>query len=371
MSHPVPAIVVTLPARTCAEARRQMEEAKTGGADLVEMRLDRFSSDQFASIGTLFPAPLPTIATLRSRAEGGEGPDNRETRARVLRELARHPFRWIDVESARDFPLAEGLARPGVLDLVVSTHLRETVRGSEWVRQLREPIPNGAVRKLVGTASVGQALRELMPGLPPPGEIPLAAMTTGPSGPLFRVWSRRLGFSFVFASLPRRKDSGPVAPVEPSQIPVDRLRRFLDADGTPPLFGVVGHPVAHSRSPDLHARWMRDEDRLGLYVALDVESDQEFAEVLPTLIEGGFRGLNITHPLKEVALGLADRVGPGAAACGVANTLTVGPEEVEAENTDLVAILRRMGELRSSGRWDGSSVGVLGAGGAARATLAA
>jgi shikimate dehydrogenase len=116
---------------------------------------------------------------------------------------------------------------------------------------------------------------------------------------------------------------------------------------------------------------MHDHRRVGLFIALDFEDEREFTDCLPSLIEGGFRGLSVTHPFKEAAFEVADRAGPGAVACGVANTLSFDPEGIVAENTDLVAILRRLDELRSSGRWDGSSLGVIGAGGAARATLAA
>jgi shikimate dehydrogenase/3-dehydroquinate dehydratase type I len=371
MNSASPAVVVTLPARTIVDARIQIEEAKEAGADLIEVRFDRFRPEELDRVAGLFPSPLPLLATLRSRAEGGEGPDDPDVRAHVLSDLARHRFRWIDVELARDFPYAETLLRPGERGLIVSSHLRTTAQRSEWTELLRTVVPPGAVRKVVVPASVGQLLQELIPALPPPEESPLVALTTGPSGPLLRVWARRFGFPLVYASLAEKPEGMSPPPVEPSQIPVDRLRPFLDADGLPPLFAVVGHPVARSRSPTLHARWMRERGQVGMYIALDFENEREFVEAIPSLAEGGFRGLNVTHPFKEAALELASRIGPGADACGVANTLSLGPNEVEAENTDLVAILRRLEELRSSGRWDGTAIGVVGSGGAARATLAA
>jgi shikimate dehydrogenase len=371
MNPASPAIVVSLPARSISDARREMEEAQRSGADLIEIRFDRFRAEELARVGELFPAQLPLVATLRSHAEGGEGPDDPETRLRILSDLARHPFRWIDVEALRDFPSSESFLRPGVCGLIVSSHVPTAIRELEWNRLLRQRVPRGAIRKVVAAASVGQLLRELIPAIPPSGESPLVALTTGPSGPLLRVWSRRFGFPLVYASLSDRSDRAGSPSVEPSQIPVDRMRTYLDAEGDPPLFAIVGHPVGHSRSPALHSRWMREGGRAGLFVALDFESDREFVESVPSLAEGGFRGLSVTHPFKEVALHLASQVGPGAIACGVANTLSFGPEGVEAENTDLVAMLRRLEELRSSGRWDGSSLGVIGAGGAARATLAA
>lgn len=371
MSAPRPSIVVSLPARTVEDARREVGEAQAAGADIAEVRVDRLEPGELGRLASLFPSPLPLIATVRSHAEGGDGPDDPERRMSLLHEVARHPFRWVDAERLRDFPSAENLSRPGLQELIVSTHLPGEASGSEWGRLLREPVPERAIVKVVGPASVHHLLHEVLPALPPPEERRCVAHTTGPSGPILRAWSRRLGFPFVYAALPERPDAFAPAPVEPSQIPVDRLRPFLDDEGTPPIFAVVGHPVAHSKSPSLFSRWMREDRRAGLYVALDFASDQEFAESIPVLTEGGFRGLSVTHPFKTVAAGLADEVGPGVTACGVANALTLGPDGVAAENTDLVAILRRLEEIRASGLWDGASIGVVGAGGAARATLAA
>ena len=364
-----PSIVVSLPARTVGDARREIVEAKAAGAEIAEVRADRLGDGEVDRLGELFPSPLPLIATVRSRSEGGEGPDDPESRWDLLRALARHPFRWIDTERSRDFPSAETLSRPGLQEIIVSTHVRDETAGAEWGRLLREAVPEGAILKVVGPASVRHVLRNLLPVLPPPEECRAVAHTTGPSGPLLRAWSRRLGFPLVYAALPERPDAS--GPVEPSQIPVDRLRPFLEADGEPPIFAVVGHPVAHSRSPSLFSRWMLEDHHVGLYVALDVATDEEFADSIPALAEGGFRGLSVTHPFKPVASALADELGPGATACGVANTLTLEADGVVAENTDLAAILRRLGELRAEGLWDGASLGVVGAGGAARATLAA
>ena len=367
-----PALIVTLPARSVAEAREQVEEAAASGADLAEVRFDRFDPEEIRRAEKLFPSPLPLIATLRSRIEGGEGPDSPEERVPLLRSFARLPFRWIDLEADRDRP--DDLALPPAerLGRILSTHRLGPVDPAEWARWVRGPTPPGTVRKVVIDASVGVALRELIPALPPVADASAVAHTTGASGPLLRALARRCGFPMVYAALPEGHESGPSRrAVEPSQIPVDRLRRFFSAGERAPLFAIVGHPVGHSKSPGLHARWMRRLDRLGLYVALDLASEAEFVDSLPALAEWGFRGLNVTHPWKRAALAVATEVGPGARACGVANCLTLRGSEIEAENTDLTAILRRMEELLRDGSWDGRSVSVVGTGGAARATLAA
>ena len=370
MSERSPRLVVTLPGRSVGDLRGEIELARGAGADAAEVRLDRLAEGESDRLAELFPSPLPLLATLRSTAEGGEGPDDAGPRAARLMAAATLPFDWIDVEVDRDREIEGHLSPPR--GLIASTHLPGGADPEELARRVREPPPAGGVRKIVLPASVGGLFARVLPSLPPAGELPLVVLTTGASAPLLRAWSRRLGWPIVFASLPQGPPGARGAgPVEPGQIPVDRLRWFLDAEGEAPLLGIAGHPVAHSASPYLHGRWMHAARRRGLYVPLDFASDEEFVDSLRPLAERGFRGLNVTHPYKATAFAAASRVGRGAEACGVANCLTFRGEEVEAENTDLVAILRRLDELRVQSRWDGRTMTVLGAGGAARASLAA
>jgi shikimate dehydrogenase len=368
-----PRIVVTLTARSAAEAVREVARAHEAGADLAEVRLDRWDPTERARLADLFPSPLPLVIALRSRAEGGEGPDDPLERAELLRGAARLPFEAIDLETARDLPLADSPPIASVPVRVLSAHLPSGAAASEVGRALRGGEVGATVRKVVLPASVSVALHELLPAIPPADEEARLLLTTGASGALFRAWSYRLAFPLVFARLAERPESGvPLTPpVEPSQLPVDQMRAFFDGGPTAPIFGVVGHPIAHSQSPYLHSRWMREAGLAGLYVAIDVESETEFIDSLPELASRGFRGLNVTHPWKSVALASASRVERAAEVCAVANCLTFRDDEIEAENTDLAAILRRLEELRAEGRWDGRELVVVGSGGSAAATLAA
>jgi shikimate dehydrogenase len=362
-----PRIIVSLPGRSADEVRAQIERARAAGADLAEVRFDRWPAERRASAPELFPSALPLVATLRSRAEGGEGPDDPAVREAELLRLAQLPFQWIDLEESRDARLGDRLPGPTPPGKILSTHLSEFYDPSQLAPLLDGVAPPGALRKVVVPATVHVALREILPRISDASERGTTVMTTGASGALFRAWAGRLNLPVVYASLPASDG----APVEASQIPVDGLRYLLDAPENAPLFAILGHPVAHSRSPRLHSRWMHDQSRRGLYIALDIEAETELVSALDPLAEGGYRGVNVTHPWKIAALEAATRVGKGAEACGAASCLTFRDGEVEAENTDLVAILRRLDELRSDGRWNGEEVAVIGAGGTAAATLAA
>ena len=129
------------------------------------------------------------------------------------------------------------------------------------------------------------------------------------------------------------------------------------------LAGVLGFPVAHSRSPDMHNAAF---EALGLewrYVKLPVPPEL-FAETVRALPRSGFRGANVTIPHKHAALQLADERTPSADAIGAANTLTFLDDGlIEAHNTDAPGFLAAVGEDDVRGL----RALVLGAGGAARA----
>lgn len=366
-----PLCIVTLSARSAEEARQETSLAAEAGADVAEIRFDRWRDRSFDQMARLFPAPLPLLATLRSRSEGGEGPDDPAERARWFSDIARLAFAFVDVEWRQDADSSGGLAPSPGAARIYSVHLAPGTPAPEVHRWVTLLTGQEGMAKVVVPASVGVVLTELMPNLPPAGEGRLVVHTTGPSGPLLRAWARRLGFAAVFAAPAVEAGHGRGAPVEPAQIPIDRLGPYLKAGGSAPLFAIVGRPVSQSRSPDLHHFWMSAEGRLGLYIALELGTESELVDSVPRLVAGGFRGLNITHPFKFVALQASDEDSVGATACGCANLLTFDDGQVMADNTDLFACLLRLRELEVAGRWDGENLLVVGAGGSARATLAA
>ena len=132
--------------------------------------------------------------------------------------------------------------------------------------------------------------------------------------------------------------------------------------------GVVGWPVSHSRSPAIHNAALRATglgDRWH-YQLLPVAPDL-FRETVLALPAAGFRGVNVTIPHKEAALGLATEGSSRAAAIGAANTLVFEETgRIVADNTDAPALIQEIGE-RTQIR--GASTLVLGAGGSARAAV--
>ncbi|MEA2307911.1 MAG: shikimate dehydrogenase [Thermoleophilaceae bacterium] len=130
------------------------------------------------------------------------------------------------------------------------------------------------------------------------------------------------------------------------------------------LTGVLGHPVAHSRSPAIQNAAFRATGLDWRYVKLPV-APELFGETVRALPASGYRGANVTIPHKLAALELSDTASEAARAIGAANTLTFDDEGgIAADNTDagglLDALVQPVGGLRAV---------VLGAGGAARAAV--
>ncbi|PRX37168.1 shikimate dehydrogenase [Meinhardsimonia xiamenensis] len=138
-----------------------------------------------------------------------------------------------------------------------------------------------------------------------------------------------------------------------------------------PLAAVIGSPVAHSLSPRLHGYWLRKYGLKGHYVPLDV-SRADLESVLREMPKMGFVGANVTIPHKEAALRIADLVTDRATLIGAANTLIFRPDGfIHADNTDGYGFLQNLRE--NAPGWDprAGPAAVIGAGGAARAVIAA
>ncbi|MFO1209051.1 MAG: shikimate dehydrogenase [Amaricoccus sp.] len=139
----------------------------------------------------------------------------------------------------------------------------------------------------------------------------------------------------------------------------------------PPLAGVIGWPIGHSRSPRLHGHWLRRYRIDGHYIPIAL-SPEAFEAGLRALLQLGFRGVNVTIPHKEAALALATTTTERARAIGAANTLTFGPDgSIHADNTDGYGFVANLRQHVPG--WDPAAgpALVLGAGGAARGIVAA
>nr|WP_315496460.1 shikimate dehydrogenase [uncultured Rhodoferax sp.] len=137
------------------------------------------------------------------------------------------------------------------------------------------------------------------------------------------------------------------------------------------LAGVMGWPVAHTRSPVIHNHWIAKHGLKGAYVQLPVQPDRLEAAIrgLPAL---GFAGCNITVPHKVNAMQLMDELHPQARRIAAINTVVVQPDgRLLGVNNDGIGYIQSLRDANSAWRGDAGPALVLGAGGAARAIVVA
>ncbi|MGJ5617714.1 shikimate dehydrogenase [Sulfitobacter sp. MF3-043] len=137
-----------------------------------------------------------------------------------------------------------------------------------------------------------------------------------------------------------------------------------------PLAGVIGSPIAHSKSPQLHGHWLKTYGIAGHYIPMDVASSN-LTDVIRMLPKMGFVGVNITIPHKEAVLAIADLVTDRAILIGAANTLIFRKDgKIHADNTDGYGFLENLKTGAPGWQPKAGPAAVLGAGGAARAVIA-
>lgn len=141
--------------------------------------------------------------------------------------------------------------------------------------------------------------------------------------------------------------------------------------GNARLAGVIGYPVAHSRSPMIHGEWLARYGVDGAYVPLRV-APEDIGPAITTLPKLGFRGVNVTIPHKETVVPYLNELTTRAQRAGAVNTIVFQEDGTSSgDNTDGFGFLENLrwrtpGFVTSAGE-----AVVLGAGGAARAIAAA
>jgi shikimate dehydrogenase len=146
------------------------------------------------------------------------------------------------------------------------------------------------------------------------------------------------------------------------------MEPHAEASQGPDRYGVVGHPVAHSRSPFIHGIFARQTEQDLVYRLYDVGPD-DFDEFCTQFFGSGGRGLNVTVPHKAAAAAFADELTPRAGRAGAVNTLAKREDGLLGDNTDGAGLVRDL-VLNLGLTLERARILILGAGGATRGILA-
>ncbi len=133
-------------------------------------------------------------------------------------------------------------------------------------------------------------------------------------------------------------------------------------------YAVIGNPIAHSKSPQIHRAFAQQTGEQLEYLRLLGEPGH-FAEDVADFLKTGGRGLNVTVPFKEDAWRLVDELSPRAASAQAVNTIIqLGDGRLRGDNTDGIGLIRDL-QQNQGATLAGARILLLGAGGAARGVL--
>ncbi|MDX2117944.1 MAG: type I 3-dehydroquinate dehydratase [Planctomycetota bacterium] len=411
-------LCVPIMVRDMDEALVDAAEAKRLGADLVELRIDEvFSGGTQADmeleirriLRLVAACPLPTIVTCRSAREGGAYDGDESARVSLYERLGtasgtgEHPPRYLDFE-LESYVASENIrqkinlavdhphqTRDLSTSLILSNHdfQQRPADLHRRVLRMREQ-PAARVHKFAFRCRSLRDNLELFEMLSQ-RDTPLIALGMGEFGLMSRVLAPKFGGFLTFAAL---RPAGATAPGQPTVTELLELYRFRAITPRTKVYGIVGWPVSHSMSPLVHNAQFSRAVYDGVYLPLPIavaegasaeDAFLQFKVTLGSLIDDqrlDFAGCSVTLPHKENLVRLARErswtIDPLADAIGAANTLVIDREGGTVKiarvlNTDIEAAVAPLREALCSDSGDplaGKALGVLGAGGVARAVAA-
>ena len=338
------------------QAIAEMQEARRLGADLCELRADYLEAPDLGRI--LAAKPLPVLVTVRPTWEGGNYAGAEPLRLGMLEDACLQGADYVDVE----FRAYKDFNRRGA-KLVVSYHdFEKTPDDLEKTARKMAMLEPFLVKVACAARGVADLVRlvELQKGFPSP----IAVIAMGEYGEPLRILHAKYGGWLTFASVRAGAETAP------GQLTLEDLVRLYQAktiDGATEAYGVIGDPVAHSRSPALFNDLFKQLGMNARYVRIRVDDASRVRELVSAM---GLRGLSVTIPHKQAVMALLDEADEVAKGIGAANTVTVRDGRLSGANTDIGAAMEALKEAAVR-KWSHGVYGmralVLGAGGVARA----
>lgn len=341
----------------------EIQEAARQGAQLIELRLD-FIPRALDFKRILEVKPCPYVATLRRQQDGGRFAGDEAERLMLLRQIiAGGHFEYVDLET----DIASEIRRYGKTKRIISYHnLKEMPSDLErtYLTMVNQDpdIIKLAVRAQhpLDNITVMEMARR--------SKVPTVAFCVGDMGVPSRILVGKYGAPFTYAAF--NKERG----IAPGILSWDEMRyvyHYDDINHDTRAYAVLGDPIAHSLSPNVHNAAFRKRGMNAVYVPFrvprpDIESTLDGLRKVP------FFGYSITIPHKEAVLDLAAHKDEDVIRTKALNTLVPHRDgSMSAFNTDcdaaIQALREGMADMEGGSSVAGRTVLILGAGGAARA----
>ncbi|HET9400281.1 MAG TPA: shikimate dehydrogenase [Candidatus Acidoferrales bacterium] len=301
---------------------------------------------------------LCLIATLRRRAAGGEFRGSIAQQLEFLRSAISAGCEWCDleIETAMASPRAVRELQVAGARVLVSFHdFRRTPQDLDRVARNLRRQRGDAIKIATHCQSVSDALRvlSLAHGRQDVVEVPM-----GDAGLAARVLALSRGSALAYAS------SGEAS--APGQLSVSDMRGLYRVDRISKatrIFGIIGDPVKYSLSPLMHNSGYVKRGVNAVFLPFQVSDLRDFMRAASRL---RLSGLSVTKPHKQTIIAYLDRCDALSARIGAINTVAFRAKKLYGYNSDYIGVLRA---LQRKMRLHGSSVLILGAGGAARAAV--
>ncbi len=334
--------------------------------------MDRLSSSERVHAGRLPPlVDVPVILTVRRPDDGGMFEGDERERLALLRRCAGDGFAYVDLEEGLEAPALEASLKEAGTRTIRSLHDLTGVPSDFGLRldrisQRPDEIPKAAVTPR-SSADLARVLRVIMDRRgksPDAGGSQMLVLGMGAIGFPTRVLASKLGAAWCYAS--PASDMAAPGHVDPATL--EDLYRFRSIGPDTAVFGVMGDPVMHSRSPFIHNRGF---DACGLdavFLPFHVPDLEGFWQVADLL---GVRGLSVTVPHKGAVLRRLSGSDALVRATGACNTMTraEAPGGWQGTNTDVAGFAGPLRDAFGGTVPRGLAATVIGAGGAARSVV--
>ncbi|HEX6648196.1 MAG TPA: shikimate dehydrogenase [Pyrinomonadaceae bacterium] len=334
-------------------------------ADVVELRLDCLNGELEDVSRIVRSLTRPVILTFRPAEQGGYRKLTREAREAFWRNKAtRGEAVWWDLEADVAQDVSPDWSRtiishhdfsslPSDLDQIYERLAQTPAHIIKIAVQANDIVDCIPIFRLIDRA--WHEHREII------------AIAMGNAGIATRILGPSRGAFLTYGSL---DDDRATAPGQVNERSLSSLYNLDAIDQETMICGLVGMPVMHSVSPQIHNAAFASGGINGVYLPFEVRDVNEFCKRMvhprTTELQWNLRGLSITAPHKQAVMESLDWIEPDAKEMGAVNTVVVENDRLLGYNTDAAGFIE---PLKKHGSLGGSNVAIIGAGGAARAAI--
>ena len=352
-------LCLTLTEKTLQDCNRIILEYKES-VDLIELRVDYLDPPELSKLAS-FKSNIPTIITYRKECDGGLYKGDESTRILTLSNAIKGGgFSFIDLEADINAPELEREVKDNDIKIIRSFHDFKGVPpnlGKRLLEIKRDPseIPKAAVM-INSTKELLEFYQEVL-SIQSEDKIVLGM---GIFGFNTRLLAEKIGSYLTFSS----KAGVVAAPGHVSPEILNNTYRFREVEKDTQIFGIIGNPVMHTKSPHIHNGGYKELGLNAIYVPFEIDSLEPFLE-LGTIL--GIKGFSVTVPFKNDIIPLLGGVTESVRAIGACNTVTSINGTWIGENSDYIGFIKPL--IKEFGSLKGVKVTVIGAGGAAKAAV--